>query len=241
MTTLNVHVIIWLICGRFISNAKQDFLAKTQQSIHRRIARREFMNTWEEECVLILTHLGGHAYLHEIYETFLQIHTRNITKGYEASIRGALERGSSESKKSKGKPLFYMVDGKYKGHYGLLTQRENLSQSESDDEFSEGNEFLKLHLSRERNSHLIKKAKQKFEEKHAGKLYCEVCGFNFENTYGHLGKGFIEAHHTKPISEMLPNEKTRIDDIVMLCSNCHSMIHRHKPWLKKEDIRKILK
>lgn len=56
-----------------------------------------------------------------------------------------------------------------------------------------------------------------------------------------IGKDFIEAHHSKPISEMKENEKTKIEDIVLLCSNCHSMIHRKRPWLSKNNIRRLLK
>ena len=31
---------------------------------------------------------------------------------------------------------------------------------------------------------------------------CSVCGFNFEERYGALGKGFIHVHHLKPLSEI---------------------------------------
>lgn len=200
------------------------------------------MNTWKEECVFILKQLGGHAYLKDIYSKFLEVHTRNITKNYEASIRDALEKGSSESKKFDGEEIFYMVEGKSKGHYGLIEQdNNNFDLTADDDEFCEGKESLRLHLIRERNQYLITKAKQKFKNEHNGQLYCEICGFNFSEVYGELGVGFIEAHHIKPVSEMKPNEKTNIDDMVMLCSNCHSMIHRKKPWLSKKDINKILK
>ena len=58
-------------------------------------------------------------------------------------------------------------------------------------------------------------------------LKCEVCGFDFEETYGELGAGYIEVHHKKPVSEGI-----RMTDLnsglVMLCSNCHRMIHRGK-------------
>lgn len=56
-------------------------------------------------------------------------------------------------------------------------------------------------------------------------LVCEVCGFDFEKVYGKLGTGYIEVHHKKPVSE---GERTTDlnDDLVMLCSNCHKMIHR---------------
>lgn len=54
---------------------------------------------------------------------------------------------------------------------------------------------------------------------------CQVCGLNFEEAYGELGKEFIEVHHLHPVSQgeckVYP-----IEDLVPLCSNCHSMIHR---------------
>lgn len=40
---------------------------------------------------------------------------------------------------------------------------------------------------------------------------------------------------------MQDGEKTKIEDIIMVCSNCHSMIHRKKPWLSIKDIGKIIK
>lgn len=39
---------------------------------------------------------------------------------------------------------------------------------------------------------------------------------------------------------MKEGEKTNLNDIVMLCSNCHSMVHRKKPWLEKEELKLIL-
>lgn len=60
-------------------------------------------------------------------------------------------------------------------------------------------------------------------------LTCMGCGFNFEKVYGEWGAGFIHVHHTKPLSdgdgERIVNPRT---DMVVLCPNCHSMIHRRK-------------
>lgn len=201
------------------------------------------MNTWKEECVYILDALGGHAYLPDIYSKFLEIHTREVTPNYKASIRDALERGCPESDKYDEKTaLFFMIDGKNKGHYGLIHPNSNtIDLTIDEDEFSEGKRRLRAHLIRERNQHLITKAKQQFKASHNGRLFCEVCGFDFSEQYGELGNDFIEAHHIKPVSQMLENEKTRIEDIVMLCSNCHSMIHRRKPWIDKENLRSLIK
>ncbi len=70
------------------------------------------MNTWKEECVLLLKNLGGHAYLKDIYAEFVKHGTRPKTQSYDASIRAALEKGSKESSCLDGEELFYMVDGK---------------------------------------------------------------------------------------------------------------------------------
>jgi predicted RNA-binding Zn-ribbon protein involved in translation (DUF1610 family) len=58
---------------------------------------------------------------------------------------------------------------------------------------------------------------------------CKICGFDFERTYGDRGKGFIEIHHKNLLSST--TEETIIDpktDLVPVCPNCHSMIHRCK-------------
>lgn len=71
---------------------------------------------------------------------------------------------------------------------------------------------------------------------------CQVCGFNFEEVYGPLGKGFIEVHHAKPLylyeGEI---EINPIEDLVCLCSNCHRMIHRKKDCVVDvNELRRIV-
>lgn len=59
---------------------------------------------------------------------------------------------------------------------------------------------------------------------------CKVCGFNFEKMYGNWGKNWAEVHHLKPIADK-KETKTITDpktDLVVLCANCHRMIHRKK-------------
>ena len=72
------------------------------------------------------------------------------------------------------------------------------------------------------------------------KLKCEVCDFDFENVYGKLGKGFVEVHHKKPVSEGV--RTTNLDnDLAMLCSNCHRMIHRGKDhMITVDELKKII-
>jgi 5-methylcytosine-specific restriction protein A len=73
-----------------------------------------------------------------------------------------------------------------------------------------------------------------------GKLLCEVCQFDFEAKYGIRGQGFIECHHTKPVTSLAEGAKTHIDDLALVCPNCHRMIHRAKPWLLLEELRAVI-
>ena len=61
-------------------------------------------------------------------------------------------------------------------------------------------------------------------------LNCAACGFNFEQQYGDWGRDFIEVHHIQPLGQ---NRKSLIKtnpdtDMLVLCSNCHRMVHRKR-------------
>ena len=201
--------------------------------------------TRKEEIVEVLNGLGGQATLSEIVEGVKKITVNPIPKTIAACIRREIENRSSDSMNYLGKEdIFYSVKGIGKGVWGLRDPKiteANMDITQDDENFSEGRKVLKQHIVRERNHALIEKAKENFKKLHGGKLYCEVCGFNFEDKYGPIGKEFIEAHHIKPVSSLKPGEKTNVKDLIMVCSNCHSMIHRRKPWLTKKQLKKLLK
>jgi 5-methylcytosine-specific restriction protein A len=69
---------------------------------------------------------------------------------------------------------------------------------------------------------------------------CQCCGMDFASEYGELGKGFIHVHHLKPVSEV--GMEYRVDpkvDLIPVCPNCHSMIHRRKPPYSVDEIRQM--
>ena len=101
--------------------------------------------------------------------------------------------------------------------------------------FSEGGIRLAYHKQRERSAKLV------FLKKQKGFLSCDVCGFDFLKFYGKHGENFIECHHNKPLSEMMPNNKTSLSDLSLVCANCHRMIHRKKEYLTIEELKDILK
>jgi 5-methylcytosine-specific restriction protein A len=107
-------------------------------------------------------------------------------------------------------------------------------------EAPEGRVLTRLHRVRERNQKLVERRKIKaLREK--GALTCEVCEFDYEKRYGNRGYGFIEAHHTKALASLTENSTTKLEDLALVCANCHRMIHAQKPWLSIEELRATLR
>lgn len=103
--------------------------------------------------------------------------------------------------------------------------------------FPEGRIVERIHRDLERNATVVSKAKRRFKERH-GNLACEVCGFDFEVTYG---DEYIEAHHMTPLSETTGETITQMDDLAMVCANCHRMLHRARPWLSIKELQDRLR
>jgi len=104
---------------------------------------------------------------------------------------------------------------------------------------TEGNPRLVTHLKRERNAFLVK-AKKEATIKKTGKLCCEVCNFDFVEVYGELGEDFCEVHHLTPLAQADGVVKTTLDDLAILCSNCHRIIHRTNPMINISALRKTV-
>lgn len=117
--------------------------------------------------------------------------------------------------------------------YEQVSERPDPEPDEED--FPEGKVLYRLHRTRERNPAVIAAAKATAMQRDGG-LVCGVCRFSFPERYGVLGEGFIEGHHTTPVSELAAGAVTRAADIALVCSNCHRMLHRRRPWLSVEEL-----
>lgn len=84
-------------------------------------------------------------------------------------------------------------------------------------------------------------ARKKCLEYHG--VACKICNMDFGKKYGKLGEGFIHVHHLKPLhsigQDYVVNYK---NDLIPVCPNCHSMIHRIKKHesMTVVELRKIL-
>lgn len=143
--------------------------------------------------------------------------------------------------KDEFKSVFPLTEGEFAiaagtdlNHFIFLIENTDPLDIEEAADFSEGKTAYKLHKFYERNPKVVKKAKSNYWKKN-GFFQCEACGFRFDEVYGTRGRKFIEGHHTKPVSEMVPGDTTSPEDIALLCSNCHRMVHR-KPFISVEQL-----
>jgi ribosomal protein L44E len=106
--------------------------------------------------------------------------------------------------------------------------------------FPEGKLVFRLHKDWERNPKLFDAAKRARSRRDLT-LRCEVCGFSFQEKYRRLVKGFIEGHHTLPVSLNRSRTPSKVKDMALVCSNCHRTLHRHRPWLRMSEFKVLLK
>lgn len=98
---------------------------------------------------------------------------------------------------------------------------------------TEGRRQLVTHLRRERNRSLIESKKAL-----AVTLECEICGFNSETFYG---KAYCEAHHLIPLASLNEDNKTSLNDLALVCANCHRIIHSSFPPFTLEEVGRMIK
>lgn len=97
-----------------------------------------------------------------------------------------------------------------------------------------------MHYIRERDPQVVKR-KIDSVLKSGRELDCYCCGFNFGDFYGDIGDDIICVHHTKPISEYNHSgEITYLDDLEIVCYNCHRIIHRKKDFMDVDKLRSII-
>ncbi|MBE1457655.1 5-methylcytosine-specific restriction protein A [Nocardiopsis terrae] len=123
---------------------------------------------------------------------------------------------------------------------GEFEEQLPVDDSVEGEEFSavEGRLLLRAHRSRERDPKL-RRARIDQVRKKGLPVACEVCEFDFGRFYGERGQGYIECHHVVPLHH-IGESRTRPEDLALLCSNCHRMIHRSKDWITPEELRAVV-
>lgn len=165
----------------------------------------------------------------------------SLTRGYEAGNIVALRypRGAVPIDEVLTKDLSRFIEL----YAQLVSQSDALAEAaQASDgvaeplEATEGDRF-RYHKRVERNRQLAVQAKKSHG------TTCQVCGFRFEDLYGELGAGYIEAHHLIPIAELSqrPRALNPATDFAVVCANCHRMLHTQRGRvLALDELRAIV-
>ncbi|MGW5106980.1 HNH endonuclease [Nocardia sp. NPDC004123] len=109
---------------------------------------------------------------------------------------------------------------------------------DDDESGREGRLITALRTRRERDPKLRRKKIDEFL-RHYNRVFCEVCKFDFEAVYGVRGKGYIECHHVVPL-HVSGETDTRTADLILVCANCHRMIHQPPNWIHPDELHALI-
>jgi 5-methylcytosine-specific restriction protein A len=153
-----------------------------------------------------------------------------------------IPRASSKGSGGYGRFNIWYADKDIEGaiRNGVLQYIEDILKGDISDE-------TKYSLYNENETHIITTERIKRSQKARNECiklrgcYCNICGFDFEKTYGGLGKDYIEVHHITSIGALTTSTgyagTDPSKDLIPLCSNCHSMIHRKSPPYGPDEIK----
>ena len=170
----------------------------------------------------------------------------NTLHEFDTLMEGWLLRGSDDLRLTLLKHAFNASDRDLVNNALYLAPEPDVTLAQefgfdpNELSFKEAKEQLRLHLIKERNRLLIELAKKTWAKACDGNIACSICGFRFANAYGTIGAGFIEAHHIVPISELAHDSIVKLVDLAPVCSNCHSMLHRQRPWLQLDQLKAVV-
>jgi 5-methylcytosine-specific restriction endonuclease McrA len=94
-------------------------------------------------------------------------------------------------------------------------------------QFKEGDMRTRFVVHRRREQKLRRDKLREYKRIN-GRIFCEVprCNFDFGQKYGAIGDNYAHVHHKIPLSTApLQGYITRIEDLAVVCPNCHAMIH----------------
>lgn len=123
------------------------------------------------------------------------------------------------------------------GFAALDAELAELFPEEDPARVTEGGLRYRTHRLRERSAALVRAKKADVLERR-GRLACEACDLDYAERYGDLGEGFIECHHRAPLDA--GERESTLEDLAVVCANCHRMLHRSRCTLTVEEMRERL-
>jgi hypothetical protein len=191
------------------------------------------MPSWSEDIESALSNLGGLATLSDIYSEVKRIRSSPHPRSFEATIRGAIERNSSDSKAfSSGNDLFFSVHGLGAGIWGLRKHLQNTPVASDIGPLPLGAEspgrVEQTTYRVLRDTELARKIKLLHDNT------CQLCATKISLS----GKSYAEAHHLKPLGAPHFGPDTP-ENIIVVCPNCHVTLDYFAQLLSSNGIKAV--
>ena len=148
----------------------------------------------------------------------------------EALTRLGIFPKNTQSKKEKARAAIESASATAKVIAAMMCNAE-VEASEVQLAAMEGRHYLAETKFRRRNRALIEEMKRRSDGK------CSVCEFAFKATYQGIERDCLVAHHVEPIGKRKKASKTTLDQIDVLCPNCHAAVHSQDPPLSADELR----
>ena len=138
--------------------------------------------------------------------------------------------------RSPWRDVFYRKKTRGSYAYRAIAEGRSGAMTDVDIVAIEGEPRLLFHLRRER-SQSIAIAKRAAVLAATGQLKCEACGFEMDQRYRGLAADVFEVHHRLPLADAMSAIETRLEDLAILCANCHRAIHKTTPLIGIEGFK----
>lgn len=165
-----------------------------------------------------MTNLGGTARYRNLYDELYRMRGGDVPRTFEEVVRRTIQNYSSDSNGFRGTDLFYSVEGKSKGHWGLREQIQNtpasidLEGADDGDDQAPGRRLTQTYRVL-RDTALGRTLKEMHDD------LCQICGGTIELRNG---TRYSEAHHIRPLGR--PHYGPDVEgNILVLCPNHHAL------------------
>jgi len=101
------------------------------------------------------------------------------------------------------------------------------------------NLIYNVHKNREADPIALKlKLEMVFEK--TGLLKCDICECQPATFYGELGSHVLEIHYQKQLEISPGLEPAEMEDFIIVCPNCHSILDKHYSLIDADDLRTLI-